>query len=175
MEWHVRVVEELFSAARCEFKRLDNFYFHNCLYERVWKQNRRRHEDTTATWEVLHTYAHDYKVIIVGDASMSPYEVTTPGGSVEHFNDEPGAVWLNRLTRTYPACVWLNPVPREQWGLHLFDWPDTRALNRPHVSAHARGSRPRRARTRTVRGRAAARVKAAVSQSGSSRRCELRG
>jgi uncharacterized protein len=115
MDWHVQVTEELFSAARTEFKHMDYFYFHNCLYERVWKKNRRRHDDTTPTWQVLHTYPHNYKVIFVGDASMSPYEITTPGGSVEHFNEEAGAVWLERLTRTYPACVWLNPVPEEQW------------------------------------------------------------
>ncbi len=115
MDWHVQVTEELFSAARTEFKHMDYFYFHNCLYERVWKKNRRRHDDTTPTWQLLHTYPHDYKVIFVGDASMSPYEITTPGGSVEHFNAEAGAIWLERLTRTYPACVWLNPVPQEQW------------------------------------------------------------
>jgi uncharacterized protein len=115
MDWHVQVVEELFSAARTEFKHMDHFYFHNCVYERVWKQNRRRHDDATSTWQVLHTYPHDYKVVFVGDASMSPYEITTPGGAVEHFNEEPGAVWLERVTRTYPACVWLNPVPESQW------------------------------------------------------------
>jgi uncharacterized protein with von Willebrand factor type A (vWA) domain len=115
MDWHIQVVEELFSAARTEFKHMEHFYFHNCLYERVWKQNRRRHDDTTGTWQVLHTYPHDYKVVFVGDASMSPYEITTPGGSVEHFNEEAGAVWMERVTRTYPACVWLNPVPEEQW------------------------------------------------------------
>jgi len=115
MDWHVQVTEELFSAARTEFKHMDYFYFHNCLYERVWKKNRRRHDDTTPTWQLLHTYPHDYKVIFVGDASMSPYEITTPGGSIEHFNEEAGAIWLERMTRTYPACVWLNPVPQEQW------------------------------------------------------------
>jgi uncharacterized protein len=115
MDWHVQVVEELFSAARSEFKHMDHFYFHNCLYERVWKQNRRRHDDSTPTWQVLHTYPHDYKAIFVGDASMSPYEITTPGGSVEHFNEEAGAVWLERVMRTYAACVWLNPVPEPQW------------------------------------------------------------
>src|SRR5205823_6017518 len=115
MDWHIQVTEELFSAARSEFKHMDYFYFHNCLYERVWKKNRRRHDDTTATWQLLHTYPHDYKVIFVGDASMSPYEITTPGGSVEHFNEEAGAIWLERMTRTYPACVWLNPVPQGQW------------------------------------------------------------
>ncbi|MBX6426592.1 MAG: VWA domain-containing protein [Variibacter sp.] len=115
MDWHVKATEELFSAARAEFKHMEYFYFHNCLYERVWKENRRRWQETTPTWEVLHKYPHDYKVIFVGDASMSPYEITAPGGSVEHFNDEPGAVWLERVTRTYPACVWLNPVPEDQW------------------------------------------------------------
>jgi uncharacterized protein len=117
MDWHVRAVEELFSAARTEFKHMDHFYFHNCLYERVWKQNRRRYDDTKPTWDVLHTYPHDYKVIFVGDASMSPYEITTPGGSIEHFNEEAGALWMERVTRTYPACVWLNPVPENQWDM----------------------------------------------------------
>jgi uncharacterized protein with von Willebrand factor type A (vWA) domain len=115
MDWHVRATEELFSAARTEFKHMEYFYFHNCLYERVWKENRRRWQETTPTWDVLHTYPHDYKVIIVGDASMSPYELSMPGGSVEHVNDEPGAVWLDRLTRTYPACIWLNPVAEQEW------------------------------------------------------------
>jgi uncharacterized protein with von Willebrand factor type A (vWA) domain len=117
MDWHVRAVEELFSAARTEFKHMDHFYFHNCLYERVWKENRRRYDDTKPTWDVLHTYPHDYKVVFVGDASMSPYEITTPGGSIEHFNEEAGGVWLERVTRTYPACVWLNPVPENQWDM----------------------------------------------------------
>jgi uncharacterized protein with von Willebrand factor type A (vWA) domain len=117
MDWHVRAVEELFSAARSEFKHMDHFYFHNCLYERVWKENRRRYDDTKPTWDVLHTYPHDYKTVFVGDASMSPYEITTPGGSIEHFNEEAGAVWLERVTRTYPACVWLNPVPENQWDM----------------------------------------------------------
>jgi uncharacterized protein with von Willebrand factor type A (vWA) domain len=115
MDWHVQATEELFSAARSEFKHMDHFYFHNCLYERVWRENGRRHSDTVPTWDVLHTYPHDYKVIFVGDAAMSPYEVAAPGGSVEHFNEEPGATWLERVTRTYPACVWLNPLPEGQW------------------------------------------------------------
>ncbi|PWB57973.1 MAG: VWA domain-containing protein [Bradyrhizobiaceae bacterium] len=115
MDWHVRETEELFSAARSEFKHMEHFYFHNCLYERVWKENRRRWNDVTPTWEVLHTYPHDYKAIFVGDASMGPYEITSPGGSVEHMNEEAGAVWMERVTRTYPACVWLNPVPESQW------------------------------------------------------------
>jgi uncharacterized protein with von Willebrand factor type A (vWA) domain len=115
MDWHIRATEELFSAARSEFKHMEHFYFHNCLYERVWKENRRRWQEVTPTWDVLHTYPHDYKVIFVGDASMSPYEITSPGGSVEHFNDEAGQAWLERVTRTYPAAVWLNPVPEHQW------------------------------------------------------------
>jgi uncharacterized protein with von Willebrand factor type A (vWA) domain len=115
MDWHIKTCEELFSAARTEFKHLEYFYFHNCLYERVWKDNRRRLQATTPTWQVLHTFPHDYKVVFVGDASMSPYEIVQPGGSVEHMNEEPGSVWLDRVTRTYPHAVWLNPVPEEQW------------------------------------------------------------
>jgi uncharacterized protein len=115
MDWHIKATEELFSAARSEFKHMEHFYFHNCLYERVWKENRRRFEDTTPTWDVLHTYPHDYKVIVVGDASMSPYEIMAPGGSVEHFNEETGAIWMERVARTYPACVWLNPVAEKDW------------------------------------------------------------
>src|SRR5215218_2934573 len=115
MDWHVQATEELFSAARSEFKHMAHFYFHNCLYERVWKENRRRFQETTPTWDVLHKYPHDYKAIFVGDASMSPYEISTPGGSVEHYNEEAGQIWLERVMRTYPACVWLNPVPEHQW------------------------------------------------------------
>jgi len=115
MDWHVQATEELFSAARSEFKHMEHFYFHNCLYERVWKENRRRYDYTTPTWDVLHTFPHDYKVVFVGDASMSPYEIAMPGGSVEHMNEEAGQAWLERVTRTYPACVWLNPVPEDQW------------------------------------------------------------
>jgi uncharacterized protein with von Willebrand factor type A (vWA) domain len=115
MDWHIQLTEELFSAARTEFKHMEHFYFHNCLYERVWKDNRRRFEQPTPTWEVLHTYPHDYKVIFVGDAAMSPYEIVMPGGSVEHVNPEPGQTWIERVTRTYPACVWLNPVAEDQW------------------------------------------------------------
>ena len=115
MDWHIKATEELFSAARTEFKHMEHFYFHNCLYEKVWKENRRRFQATTPTWDVLHTYGHDYKVVFVGDASMSPYEITAQGGSVEHYNDEPGGMWLERVTRTYPATVWLNPVPEKEW------------------------------------------------------------
>jgi uncharacterized protein with von Willebrand factor type A (vWA) domain len=116
MDWHIKLVEELFSAAKAEFKHMEHFYFHNCPYEHVWKENRRRHTDRTPTFEVLHTYPHDYKVIFVGDASMSPYEISMPGGAVEHMNPEPGQLWLERVTRTYPHAVWLNPVPQERWG-----------------------------------------------------------
>jgi uncharacterized protein with von Willebrand factor type A (vWA) domain len=115
MDWHVKATEELFSAARSEFKHMEHFYFHNCLYEKVWKENRRRFDDTTPTWDVLHTYPHDYKVIFVGDAAMSPYEIMAPGGSVEHFNEETGAAWMERVARTYAACVWLNPVAEKEW------------------------------------------------------------
>jgi uncharacterized protein len=115
MDWHVKATEELFSAARSEFKHMEHFYFHNCLYEKVWKENRRRFDDTTPTWDLLHTYPHDYKVIFVGDAAMSPYEIMAPGGSVEHFNEETGAAWIERVARTYAACVWLNPVAEKEW------------------------------------------------------------
>src|SRR5215218_3148370 len=104
MDWHIKATEELFSAARTEFKHMEHLYFHNCLYERVWKENRRRFDETTPTWDVLHTYPHDYKAIFVGDASMSPYEIAAPGGSVEHYNEETGAIWMERVARTYPAC-----------------------------------------------------------------------
>src|SRR5439155_24855837 len=115
MDWHVRAVAELFSAARAEFKHMEHFYFHNCLYEKVWRENRRRWNDTTPTWDLLHTYPHDYKAIFVGDAAMSPYELSAPGGSVDHYNEEAGTLWMERVTRTYPACVWLNPVRERQW------------------------------------------------------------
>ena len=116
MDGHIRLCEELFSAARAEFKHLEHFYFHNCVYEGVWKENRRRFTDRTPTWDVLHKFGHDHKLVIVGDASMSPYEVTHAGGSVEHMNEEAGAVWLKRLTDTYPSAAWLNPVPEAYWG-----------------------------------------------------------
>ena len=115
MDWHIKATEELFSAARAEFKHMEHFYFHNCLYEKVWKQNRRRWNETTPTWDLLRTYPRDYKVIFVGDATMSPYEIMTPGGSVEHFNEETGAAWMERVTHTYSASVWLNPTPEGEW------------------------------------------------------------
>jgi uncharacterized protein with von Willebrand factor type A (vWA) domain len=107
--------EELFSAARTEFKRLDHYYFHNCLYEAVWKDNIRRRSEVIPTWDILHTLPSDTKIVFVGDASMSPYEVTVPGGSVEHWNEEAGALWLPRIVDTYTDVIWLNPTPEKYW------------------------------------------------------------
>lgn len=115
MDWHVQTAEQLFSAARSEFKHLRNVYFHNCLYEGVWTDNKRRHSAVTPTWEVINTYPNDYKVIFVGDASMSPYEITHAGGAVEHMNKEAGAVWMSRVTERFANCVWINPVPEDHW------------------------------------------------------------
>jgi len=115
MDPFIRICEELFSAARTEFKHLEYFYFHNCLYDFVWKDNRRRWTEKSPTWDVLHKFPHDYKVIFVGDASMSPYEITVPGGSVEYFNEEAGAIWLGRLLDVYERAVWLNPTPQKHW------------------------------------------------------------
>lgn len=116
MDPHVRVCEELFSAAKTEFKHMETFYFHNCLYESVWKNNIRRTNERTETWDLLRKYGPDFKVIFVGDAMMAPYEVTHAGGSVEHWNDEPGAVWLTRMKEHFSRIVWLNPAPEEYWG-----------------------------------------------------------
>ena len=116
MDPHIRICEELFSAARAEFKHLEYFYFHNCVYEAVWKNNRRRNAERLETWKLLHTYPHDYKVIFVGDASMSPFELTHEGGSVEYWNEEPGLTWLQRIAATYPKAVWLNPSQERYWG-----------------------------------------------------------
>jgi uncharacterized protein len=116
MDPFIKLCEELFSAATAEFKNLEFFYFHNCPYEGVWKDNRRRFSERTPMWDVLHKFPHDYKLIFVGDAAMSPYEISHPGGSVEHFNEEAGAVWMQRLVNTYPAAVWLNPTPEGHWG-----------------------------------------------------------
>jgi uncharacterized protein with von Willebrand factor type A (vWA) domain len=115
MDPHVRVCEELFSAARTEFKHLEYFYFHNFIYESVWKNNVRRHNERTQLLDVLHKYSHDYKVIFVGDASMSPYEIAQPGGSVEHWNEEAGEVWMRRMLEVYDKVAWLNPTPEEDW------------------------------------------------------------
>jgi uncharacterized protein len=116
MDPFIKLCEELFSAATAEFKNLEFFYFHNCPYEGVWKDNKRRFSERTPMWDVLHKYPHDYKAIFVGDAAMSPYEISHPGGSVEHFNEESGTVWMQRLTNTYHAAAWLNPTPEEHWG-----------------------------------------------------------
>ncbi len=116
MDDHVRVCEELFSAVRTEFKTMEWFYFHNCLYDFVWKRNDRRHSEKIDTFSVLHKYPSDYKVIFVGDASMSPYEISHAGGSVEYWNEEAGATWLERVTTVYPKTVWLNPAPENWWG-----------------------------------------------------------
>ena len=115
MDPHVRVMEELFSAARSEIKNLEYYYFHNCVYEGLWKDNRRRMNERIPTWDVLHKYPSDYKVIIVGDATMSPYEITYAGGSVEHWNDEAGGLWLQRFVNQFPNLVWLNPVKAGAW------------------------------------------------------------
>ncbi len=116
MDGHVRQAEELFSAVRSEFKHLEHFYFHNCIYEGVWKENRRRHTERTPTADILHKFGRDHKLVIVGDAAMSPYEISHPGGSIEHMNEESGATWLRRLTETYPAAAWINPTPEAYWG-----------------------------------------------------------
>jgi uncharacterized protein with von Willebrand factor type A (vWA) domain len=123
MDGHVRTCEELFSAARAEFKHLEFFYFHNCPYEALWRDAWRRQVEKTPTMQVLHTYDASYKLIFVGDASMSPYEIVQPGGSVEHWNEEAGEAWMRRLLVTYPKSVWLNPVPERYWegtpSIHL--------------------------------------------------------
>ena len=115
MDSHIKVCEELFSAARSEFKNMEFYYFHNCLYESVWKDNRRRHTEKLNTWDILHKYSSDYKVIFVGDATMSPYEITYPGGSVEHWNEEAGAIWMDRVAQIYEHVVWLNPTAERHW------------------------------------------------------------
>ena len=116
MDSHVKKVEELFSAARGEFKHLEHYYFHNCIYEGVWKENHRRWNGQIPTWDILHKFGPDHKVIIVGDASMSPYEITHPGGAIEHYNEEAGATWIQRITDAYKRAAWLNPVPEDYWG-----------------------------------------------------------
>jgi uncharacterized protein len=115
MEDHVRICEELFSAARSEFKHLIHFYFHNCIYDSVWRDSRRRHVEKVPIMELIRTYDRSYRIVLVGDASMSPYEIEKEGGSVERWNDERGEVWLRRLLEAYPRAVWLNPVPEKYW------------------------------------------------------------
>lgn len=119
MNPYVRVMEELFSAARSEFKHLEWAYFHNCPYESVWRDNRRRHDERIDTWDLIHTYPRDYRLIFVGDAVMSPYEISHPGGSVEHWNAEAGQVWMQRLLEAFPKAVWLTPTPMKHWTYHL--------------------------------------------------------
>ena len=115
MDDHIKLCQEMFSAAKTEFKHMEYFYFHNCLYDYVWKDNRRRHSERTPTVDIMHKYGHDYKLIFVGDATMSPYEILQPGGSIEYSNDESGAVWLRRMLDTYPKAIWLNPEPEQLW------------------------------------------------------------
>ncbi len=115
MDDHIKLCEELFSAAKTEFKHLEFFYFHNCLYDFVWKDNRRRHSERTRTWDLMHKYNHDYRLVFVGDATMSPYEILQPGGSIEYHNDEAGAIWMQRVLQVYSRAVWLNPEPEEIW------------------------------------------------------------
>ncbi len=116
MDDHVRTSQELFSAVRTEFKQFEYFYFHNCVYERVWRENRRRDETSLSTWDLLRTYGPDYKLILVGDATMSPYEVIQPGGSVEHWNEEAGGTWIERLTAHFRSAAWLNPAREDYWS-----------------------------------------------------------
>ena len=115
MDSHIKICEELFSAARTEFKNMEFYYFHNCLYESVWKDNRRRHAEKLNTWDVIRKFPHDYKVIFVGDATMSPYEITYPGGSVEHWNEEAGAIWMDRVSQIFSKMIWLNPTAERHW------------------------------------------------------------
>lgn len=115
MDDHVRACEELFSAARSEFKHLEHYYFHNCVYETLWRDNRRRHAERVSTAEVIRTYGRDYNLVFVGDATMSPYEIAYAGGSVESWNEEPGAVWMGRLLSSFPRAIWLNPEPQQRW------------------------------------------------------------
>ncbi|MGL4414299.1 vWA domain-containing protein [Roseinatronobacter monicus] len=115
MDDHIRAVEELFSAAKSEFKHLEHFYFHNCLYEFVWRDNARRWTERMPTWDILRTYGSDWKCIFVGDAAMSPYEIKIPGGANEHWNEEAGEVWLERARRQWPDHLWINPTPEPQW------------------------------------------------------------
>ncbi|MBE9540163.1 MAG: VWA domain-containing protein [Proteobacteria bacterium] len=115
MDPHVKVCEELFSATRTEFKHMEYFYFHNFIYESAWKNNVRRHNERTPMLDIMHKYSHDYKVIFIGDASMSPYEIAQPGGSVEHWNEEAGEVWMQRMKQTYDKVIWINPVPEAEW------------------------------------------------------------
>jgi uncharacterized protein with von Willebrand factor type A (vWA) domain len=128
MDEHVRGVEALFSAARSEFRHLESFYFHNFIYEYLWKDNRRRQRERSSTLELMRRFNSDYRVIIVGDASMSPYEILQPGGSVEHWNEESGEVWLKRVSAHFPHLIWLNPLPQARW-----DWTPSVGMTRSLV------------------------------------------
>ena len=116
MDYHIQQCEELFTAVKAEFKHLEDFYFHNCIYEKLWRDNNRRWQENISTWDVINTYGSDYHVMIVGDAAMSPYEITEPYGSVEHMNEESAVTWLQRLTDQWQKVVWLNPVPEAYWS-----------------------------------------------------------
>ena len=131
MDPHIRTCEELFSAARTEFKHLEYFYFHNFIYESVWRNNIRRHNERTSLMDVIHKYSHDYKVIFVGDAAMSPYEIVSPGGSVEHWNEESGEVWMRRLRQTYEKMIWINPTPQAEW-----EYTQSTAMTHQLVEGH---------------------------------------
>ena len=115
MDDHIKLCEDLFSAAKTEFKHLEFYYFHNCLYDFVWKDNRRRHSERTRTWDLMNKYNHDYRLVFVGDATMSPYEILQPGGSIEYHNEEAGVVWMQRMLQVYAKAIWLNPEPEEIW------------------------------------------------------------
>lgn len=131
MDPHIRTCEELFTAARTEFKHLEYFYFHNFIYESVWRNNIRRHNERTSLMDVMHKYSHDYKVIFVGDAAMSPYEIVSPGGSVEHWNEESGEVWMRRLRQTYEKMIWINPTPQAEW-----EYTQSTAMTHQLVEGH---------------------------------------
>ncbi len=131
MDPHIRVCEELFSAARSEFKHMEYFYFHNFIYESVWRNNIRRHHERIPVLDILHKYSHDYKVVFVGDASMSPYEIVQPGGSVEHWNEEAGEAWMRRVREVYDKVIWINPVPQEDW-----EYTQSVAMTRRLVEGH---------------------------------------
>ncbi|MFC3034213.1 VWA domain-containing protein [Pseudoalteromonas fenneropenaei] len=118
MDDYIHICEQLFSAARSEFKHLEFFYFHNCVYEQVWQDNARRHSEAIDTYQLIHRFGKDYRLIFVGDATMGPYEIAYPGGSVEHWNQEPGSVWLNRLTQHFEKVAWLNPQPEQYWSYY---------------------------------------------------------
>ena len=143
MEDHVRICEELFSAARSEFKHLIHFYFHNCIYDSVWRDSRRRHVEQVSGHGARSHLRQSYRIVLVGDASMSPYEIEKEGGSVERWNDEPGEVWLRRLFEAYPRAVWLNPVPEKHWTGTASIGMIRRISRRPHVPADPRRHRPR--------------------------------